>query len=143
MQRQSLGSPASKLQINGGKEEKLEKEENRKDVEEDDEKKVDKHLRSSSRTQKSVHLIPVLTIFCFLVLYLVSHDPSQNDLANAGGFERHFRPKDLKEVSDVHRFFDLEKNQLLAIRSHRSLQEVGKGARKSRPLNRHRKFGSF
>lgn len=79
MQRQSLGSP-SKLQISGGagKEERRdEEEEKRKEVEEQEKRKAEKLLKSACRTDKSIHLIPLLTIFCFLILYLASYDPSQ------------------------------------------------------------------
>lgn len=77
MQRQSLGSPASKLQIHVGKEQKPEGGENRKEGEDGEDKKTDKLFRPTSQTNKSIHLIPLLTISCFLILYLVSHDPSQ------------------------------------------------------------------
>ncbi|KAL6008196.1 hypothetical protein ACLOJK_033702 [Asimina triloba] len=177
MQRQSLGSPVSKLQIHAvAKDEKLEKEEHRSaapDAEEDDDdagKKAEKHhLRSAPRAQRSIHIIPILVFFCFLVLYLVSHDPSQvgkedihsacslflisshshllaffsTDLANAGGLERHFRRKDSEQLKSIHRVFELDKSEILGNRSHRSLQEVGRGVRRSRPLNRHRKLGNF
>ncbi|XP_058104013.1 uncharacterized protein LOC131248001 [Magnolia sinica] len=143
MQRQSLGSPGSKLQIHGGKEEKLEGEEKRKGVEEEEEKKAEKLIRSSSRTEKSVHLIPILMIFCFLVLYLVSHDPSQKDLISIGAHNRTFSRKDSTEVEDIGRLYELEKSELLPIHGHRSLQEVRKGSGKSRPLKLHRKFGDF
>ncbi|RWR87310.1 hypothetical protein CKAN_01624700 [Cinnamomum micranthum f. kanehirae] len=79
MQRQSLGSPASKLQIHVAKEQKLEGAENRKGEggEEEDKKADNKLFKSTLRTHKSIHLIPLLIISCFLILYLVSHDPSQ------------------------------------------------------------------
>lgn len=138
MQRQSLGSPSSKLQIHGGgKEQKLQLEEA------DEEKKAEKLLRPSSRTEKSIHLIPLLTLFCFLILYLVSHDPTQKDLVNIGGFKAISRPKETLEIGEFERFFEVEKSGVLAIRSHRSLQEVGKVPRKFRPSILHRKFGDF
>ncbi|PIA58663.1 hypothetical protein AQUCO_00500540v1 [Aquilegia coerulea] len=95
MQRQSLGggSPGSKLHLQGvgvgGKDDKKlliedEQQQNRKDMvgvalEEDEEekKKMIDHNRSSLtfRAEKSIHLIPILILFCLLVLYLCSYDP--------------------------------------------------------------------
>ncbi|XP_077234941.1 uncharacterized protein LOC143877078 [Tasmannia lanceolata] len=143
MQRQSLGSPSSKLQIHGGKDEKLEEEEKRKENEQEEEKKTEKLLRSSSRPEKFIHLIPVLMILCFLILYLASYDPSQKDSGYARDHERFFHTKDSSEIG---RFFELEKSEVLAIHGHRSLQEVvGMRGRKSRPWNSnlHRKFGDI
>ncbi|URE02586.1 hypothetical protein MUK42_03006 [Musa troglodytarum] len=37
---------------------------------------ADKLLRPSSRADRSIHLIPVFTILCLLVLYFFSHEPS-------------------------------------------------------------------
>ncbi|XP_077242910.1 uncharacterized protein LOC143883447 isoform X1 [Tasmannia lanceolata] len=152
MQRQSLGSSSSKLQIHGGKDEKFEEEES-------EEKKAEKLVRSSFRTEKFVHLIPVLTIFCFLVLYLVSYDPSQNDPEYSRGHERFLHPKDpeysrgherffhSKDSDEIGRLIQVEKTGILAIHNHRSLQEVaGVRTRKSLPWNNnnlHRKFGDF
>ncbi|TVU15924.1 hypothetical protein EJB05_39482 [Eragrostis curvula] len=35
--------------------------------------------------ERSVHLIPLLTILCFLLLFLCSHDPSPSDMSSFGG----------------------------------------------------------
>ncbi|KAF8027163.1 hypothetical protein BT93_E0165 [Corymbia citriodora subsp. variegata] len=43
---------------------------------------------SPRKTGKLIHLIPLLTLFCFLVLYLCSHSPSQTDLAQFSGFKQ-------------------------------------------------------
>jgi hypothetical protein len=89
MQRQSLGSPVSKLHGHGGgaKDDTLIMEEpkHRDDdsyCDDDVEHKATKPHRLSvsppPRPEKFVHVIPVLTLFCFLVLYLCSHTPSQS-----------------------------------------------------------------
>ena len=91
MQRQSLGSPSSKLHIHGGgggggggggaKEEILKAEKDLNQSQNDDEAdhKSLKPLRSSSSPpDKLIHLIPLLMLFCFLLLYLFSHDPSHS-----------------------------------------------------------------
>ncbi|KAL0721037.1 hypothetical protein Bca4012_035636 [Brassica carinata] len=48
-------------------------------------------LQSSTHQngEKLVHFIPVLTLICFIILYLSSHVPSQSDLAQFNGFMRH------------------------------------------------------
>ncbi|MFS7977750.1 hypothetical protein Hanom_Chr10g00907671 [Helianthus anomalus] len=99
MHRQSLGSPASKLQSHGAikddtvnnlisqescsadaaaseEERKLQKANQQKSV-------TESSLTSSS---KLIHLIPILTFFCFLILYLSSHDPSDLGQTQFNGF---------------------------------------------------------
>lgn len=113
MQRQSLGSPASKLHSHGGasssalssaKDDVLTVDESSSSKRRDsflssahyDEDKPSRPHRlslaaaaaassssslpsslSPRKPEKLVHLIPLLTLFCFLVLYLCSHSPSQ------------------------------------------------------------------
>lgn len=109
MQRQSLGSPVSKLHIHGGGGGGGSSKEDLRLTElhpsssssssatsptvynDDDESKTTKPRRFSlsppplalssslsthSRPEKLIHLIPLLTLFCFLVLYFSSHSPS-------------------------------------------------------------------
>ncbi|RWR87312.1 hypothetical protein CKAN_01624900 [Cinnamomum micranthum f. kanehirae] len=130
MQRQSLGSPASKLQIHVAKEQKFEGAENRKgeEDEEEDKKADNKLFKSTSRTHKSIHLIPLL-----IISYLVS----------IRGFEGISLQKDSVKINDFERFFEVEKSEISTLQSHRSLQEVGKRARRSSPSNLHRKLGDF
>ncbi|KAK9275689.1 hypothetical protein L1049_022956 [Liquidambar formosana] len=143
MQRQSLGSPGSK--VHGGAAAKEEKdmvvEDPKRNVgdEEEEKNKAVKPHRSLSRPDKLIHLIPILTFLCFLILYLCSHNPSQSDLAHFDGFKRPSKPIDsaeIAEIADFGRFLELDKGEILAIRSLRNLQEI----RKSRP---HRKIGNF
>ncbi|CAL8155789.1 unnamed protein product [Prunus armeniaca] len=110
MQRQSLGgSPGSKLhQAHGGAKEQallLDDAPNRSNkdllvfststsssVSADDDHKASKPHRLSSppptAPHKSIHVIPVLTLLCFLILFLFSHSPSQSDLAQFNGFTK-------------------------------------------------------
>lgn len=94
MQRQSLGSPVTKLHSHGvSKPEALLAEDlKRKDLPSPlvlsnndirEEHKPAKPRRFSTSPQspppkpeKIVHLIPLLTVFCFLVLYLFSYTPA-------------------------------------------------------------------
>lgn len=100
MQRQSLGgSPGSKLhQAHGGAKEQallLDDAPNRSNkdllvfststsssISADDDHKASKPHRLSSppptAPHKSIHVIPVLTLLCFLILFLFSHSPSQS-----------------------------------------------------------------
>ena len=88
MQRQSLGSPGSKLDIHGvlgASEENLTGEAQKwkdqasslADDDAEDNDKSQKPHKSPPKSEKLIHLIPILTVLCLLVLYLSSHDPSQ------------------------------------------------------------------
>ncbi|OAY65087.1 uncharacterized protein LOC109714586 [Ananas comosus] len=79
MQRQSIGSPSSKLQINGGGGAAS----SSSAAAAAEEVKVEKAIRWSSRAERSIHLIPLLTLLCFLVLYLLSHDLSPSEISTA------------------------------------------------------------
>ncbi|KAF5819081.1 hypothetical protein HanXRQr2_Chr02g0073591 [Helianthus annuus] len=88
MHRQSLGSPASKLQSHGAikadtVDNLISQESCSADAAASEEHKLQKANQqksgiesSSTSSSKLIHLIPILTFFCFLVLYLSSHDPS-------------------------------------------------------------------
>ncbi|CAL9086107.1 unnamed protein product [Musa textilis] len=85
MQRQSLGSPGSKTRLSGGG------AAGRMEQQPEEEMKAEKQIRWSLRADRSIHLIPILTILCLLVLFLFSHDPSPADLEafGASGILRH------------------------------------------------------
>ncbi|KAJ0111872.1 hypothetical protein Patl1_03563 [Pistacia atlantica] len=157
MHRQSLGSPVSKLHSHGGG---VPKEDSRvtelvssssSSFTDDDQSKTTKprrfslspppsSLSSHSKSENLVHLIPLLTLFCFLVLYLSSHSPSQSDLAQFNGFKRLSTHTDSSEMEDVSRYVELRRGDFLAIGSLRNLQEIEKHAPKYRP---HRKIADF
>ncbi|KAM3322359.1 hypothetical protein P3S67_003510 [Capsicum chacoense] len=157
MHRQSLGSPASKLHLaHGGivivgsrddssaavitaaAEASPSSLSNDYNEEEDEQvrKSVKALNKSLSRAEKYIHIIPILTLFCFFILFLFSHNPSDKDLAQFHGFEGFAK---LKESSQ--RVLDIEKDDVLAIRSVRNLQEIDKKATKHRRL--HRKLAEF
>ncbi|KAK3157240.1 hypothetical protein QOZ80_2AG0118180 [Eleusine coracana subsp. coracana] len=68
MQRLSLGSPAGRPRPSAAAE----------GSEGADEKAAKAVVRAAAAAapDKSIHLVPVLTLLCFLVLFLLSHDPS-------------------------------------------------------------------
>lgn len=105
MQRQSLGSPVSKFYSHGGaaKDDALTAADDSRhrdlissslsgyDDDDEEHRKSSKLVRRFSSSspsfslsstppnpEKLVHFIPLLTLLCFLVLYLVSHNPSQS-----------------------------------------------------------------
>ncbi|KAH7833215.1 hypothetical protein Vadar_004169 [Vaccinium darrowii] len=144
MQRQSLGSPNSKLHGSNGGISMGAADENNLTGEPslttagkgDDDKSQKPHKSTPLKPEKFVHAIPILTVLCFLILYLSSHDPSQKDLAQFNGFIRLSNSIDSSEAG----FLDIEKSDVLAIRSLRNLQEI----RKHNPKFRlHRKIGDF
>ncbi|KAL5225393.1 hypothetical protein ABZP36_012032 [Zizania latifolia] len=61
MQRLSVGSPGGKPRLDGGA------------VADEADEKAGKAARAAP--DRSIHLIPVLTLCCLLVLFLLSHDP--------------------------------------------------------------------
>ncbi|XP_062073549.1 uncharacterized protein LOC133777819 [Humulus lupulus] len=160
MQRQSLGSPVSKLHSHGGpKEDSLVVEDGdvkRKDLfassssivdyDKDNHKATKPHHRLSSpppiKPHKFIHFIPLLTLLCFFVLFLFSHSPSQSDMAPFIGFKWPAKHLDSAENSiyEIGQFTEVHKGDILAIRSLRNLQEIQKLAPKSRS---HRKFADF
>ncbi|KAK4803367.1 hypothetical protein SAY86_001570 [Trapa natans] len=80
--------------------------------------------RSSSRPEKFVHIIPVITLMCFLILYLCSHSPTQMDLAGFNGFKR---IEDTNKIMDsLGQLSELEASDVIAIRSPRNLHEIRK-----------------
>ncbi|PIN05846.1 hypothetical protein CDL12_08637 [Handroanthus impetiginosus] len=161
MHRQSLGSPSSKLVI---KDENLisenqkqfhsqsssststvtgflYKEECKEEAEEL--KKLMRLRPKTTMSQSYIHLIPMLTLLCFLILYLSSHDPSQNDLAQFNGLKTFSNPADSGDnISEMQRISEINKGDILAIRSLKNLkQETAGGTAKRRRL--HRKIAHF
>ncbi|WOG85414.1 hypothetical protein DCAR_0104602 [Daucus carota subsp. sativus] len=106
-------------------------------------------LRKSQKPQKSaeklIHIIPMLIVFCFLVLYLSSHDPSQKEVTSFNGFKRNSKPIDVEissEIDDFGGLLETKKSDILAIGSMRNLQEIHK--KRSQNNHRvHRKFADF
>ena len=91
MQRQSLGSPVSKLHSHGGVSSKdadtpITDIDSKRIEDDDEEPKTTKLHRQSlaftlsppPKPEKFVHVIPILTLLCFFILYLFSHSPSQS-----------------------------------------------------------------
>ncbi|KAK9144251.1 hypothetical protein Sjap_004154 [Stephania japonica] len=137
MQRQSLSSPNSKLCFDG--DERIEEREvDELSARDEEENKLEKTTTKNSRSaEKSIHLIPILTIACILVLYLCSHDPSQKDLVQLKGLKASSIKLD-SVSSELERFVEIDRSDVFAIRGHRSLQEIDNEAEDSRL---HRKFG--
>ncbi|CAH2059261.1 unnamed protein product [Thlaspi arvense] len=95
------------------------------------------------KQEKLVHFIPVLTLICFIILYLSSHAPSQSDLAQFNGFMRPSKHLESDENGEISGFISAD---ALAIRSSiRNLQETESFTTKSLPRRRtsHRKTADF
>lgn len=151
MQRQSLGSPVSKLHGHGAgaKSDEVPADDQRRkkhspssssilDYDGQDDDKASKSFRFSfsspslPRQEKLVHAIPILTIICFLILYIFSHSPSQSDLAQFHGFKRPSEQLEIKADGDE--LILPKKGNILAIQSFRNLKEIEKSSSlKSRP----------
>lgn len=101
---------------------------------------------SPRKTGKLIHLIPLLTLFCFLVLYLCSHSPSQTDLAQFGGFKHPAEQIVTTDIDEIGRFSEVRRGDELAFRSQRSLREVARRSQQQQPRTSravHRKFADF
>ncbi|XP_071700309.1 uncharacterized protein [Rutidosis leptorrhynchoides] len=157
MHRQSLGSPASKLHSHGvffpgagiikddidtefiSENNKLSvssSSNNTNDVERKSQKSVSVSVSSSTRL---VHLIPFLTFLCFVILYLSSHDPSTTELAQFSGYTTLSSEKALigsiEIDANIRRgFIEIEKSNVLAIRSMRNLKQQQDRSRFHRKL---------
>ncbi|CAA3010305.1 Hypothetical predicted protein [Olea europaea subsp. europaea] len=131
MHRQSLGSPASKLHLQILKDESLASESQNLITEE---KSQHKTLKLNPKSpEKYIHFIPILTLFCFLILYLTSHNPSPNDLAQF----KHF-PKSTGSEDEIETILKIKNGDILAIRSLKNLEENG-----NRKNRLHRKIADF
>ncbi|XP_010509613.1 PREDICTED: uncharacterized protein LOC104786007 [Camelina sativa] len=100
-------------------------------------------VTTNQKREKLVHFIPILTLLCFIILYLTSHPPSQSDLAQFNGFMR--TSKHLEESGDDE-ISGYVRGDTLAIRtSVRNLQETESFPTKSLPRRRtsHRKTADF
>ncbi|XP_031129074.1 uncharacterized protein LOC116030862 [Ipomoea triloba] len=136
MQRQSLGSPGSKhLLVQAGRDDVTSATVTAADsavslpvnYAEDEERKSVKYL---SKSENYVHLIPVLTILCFLILYLSSHNPSEKDLAQFSGSKAISKP--IGNSDNFQKDVDVKRGDILAIRSLRNLREAKKKYRFNR-----------
>ncbi|KAL4326231.1 hypothetical protein GQ457_11G020740 [Hibiscus cannabinus] len=153
MQRQSLGSPTSKLRIHGGEECSVSVDQKRQLIIDDDDGKDSKprrlsfsppssSLASPPKPEKLIHLIPVLTLLCLLILYLNSHNPSQSDLAEFNGFKHSSKHLDSTEIGDEggNGIMESGRGDILGIRSLKNLQEIDRNVTRYRP---HRKIADF
>ncbi|KAK1304707.1 hypothetical protein QJS10_CPB11g00108 [Acorus calamus] len=139
MHRQSIGSPASKhhhqqqlLHIDDDVDRKRRPSSavSGGGGADEEEIKAEKIARSASaRAEKILHLIPLLVLFCFFVLYLRSHDPDFPKIVAAGGsFDR--------IAASTERLFETTSGRIgdvLAMNGHRSLHGLGRRNRKVGP----------
>ncbi|KAL8150527.1 hypothetical protein V2J09_020335 [Rumex salicifolius] len=160
MQRQSLGSPSPRIHSHGRGGASIEISSasplpSSPSVSpvivpcavDDDDLKLEKLRRRRSSSppllragpEKYIHVIPIFTLLCFLVLFLCSHEPSPTELADFKGFKHPSELADSREIDQFERALD--KGEMLAIRSLRNLQEIRKDAIKS--SRSHRKLGDF
>nr|GMD81116.1 Cysteine-rich venom protein like [Ipomoea batatas] len=131
MHRQSLGSPGSKHLNSHGVIVEARDDGSVATYDEDDEER--KSLKRLGKAEKYVHLIPLLTVLCYLILYLSSHHPTDNDLAQFNGFNGFSKPIESGVAA-------IEKSNVLAIRSLRNLREIDTDSSKRRF---HRKIADF
>ncbi|XP_042019860.1 uncharacterized protein LOC121767608 isoform X1 [Salvia splendens] len=145
MQRQSLGSPSSKLvkdESQSSSSSSLGEECQQQQQQQQEQLK--KLNPKTPMPQSYIHLIPLLTLLCFLILYLSSHNPSLNgtllpssfnhhpiffsfsnflfasDLADFNSFNAISDPAE--SISELQGIMEIEKGDILAIRSLKNLK---------------------
>ncbi|RID67035.1 hypothetical protein BRARA_D02141 [Brassica rapa] len=153
MQRLSIDASASKLQsydINDSKRKESlssppppsSSSSSAADYDDHDLKDV-KLRRLSSPHQKRenlVHFIPVLTLICFVILYLSSHAPSQSDLAQFNGFMRSSKRLESDEDGEISGLM-IGTDASVAIRS--SIRKLRETESLPRRRTSHRKTADF
>ncbi|XP_078437718.1 ribosome maturation factor isoform X2 [Wolffia australiana] len=142
MQRQSIGSPGAKTpqEEEDDASKKKWKRTSMADVEEarqEGEAKLEKPIRRSSfggvasqpsaavsaALERSIHFIPVLTLFCFLVLYLCSRDPAAADLRAVGDLDL---VVDAADSSNMMAVTAASGGSTATTGNQRSLEEIGR-----------------
>ncbi|KAG6396918.1 hypothetical protein SASPL_143077 [Salvia splendens] len=116
MQRQSLGSPSSKLVKDESQSPSSFLGEECQQQEEEEEQ-LKKLKPKTPMPQSYIHLIPLLTLLCFLILYLSSHNPSLNDLADFNAIS-----DPAENISELEGIMEIDKGDILAIRSLKNLK---------------------
>ncbi|XP_057775592.1 uncharacterized protein LOC130994567 [Salvia miltiorrhiza] len=137
MQRQSLGSPSSKLV----KDEQLQSQSASSSASSSvgcgeecrQEEELKKLKPKSAMPHSYIHLIPLLTLLCFLILYLSSHNPSLNDLAEFNGVKP-FSDTAENNISELQRILEIGKGDILAVRSLKNLKQEAKHRRLHRKI---------
>ncbi|XP_011070315.1 uncharacterized protein LOC105156002 [Sesamum indicum] len=149
MQRQSLGSPSSKLvqderqtqkQFPSSSSSSSSSSSHLSTINGEDYCKVEEEeLKKMMRLKPPhtyIHIIPMLTLLCFLILYLSSHDPSPNDLAEFNTLKTFpNRAESEDNISELKGIMEIRKGDVLALRSLKN------SAAKHRRL--HRKIPRF
>ncbi|KAL8053410.1 hypothetical protein ABFX02_05G069100 [Erythranthe guttata] len=164
MQRQSLGSPSSKLvakdeqliitneitQLNNNKQFPPSISNNLTGFmlfaqeQEQEQEQLKKKKKMKKKNSSYIHLIPMLTLLCFLILYLSSHNPSQTDLAQFNGFKAFSNTAaDLEDsISELQRVVDIKKGDILVVRSLKNFKPATAAAEEATAIHRrlHRKI---
>ncbi|CAI0472951.1 unnamed protein product [Linum tenue] len=161
MQRQSLGSPVSKLHFHGGSDDAevcdnsgtsslsppppsllLDSDDRRLKTAKLPSRRLSTSASSSSSPtptpEKLIHLIPIILLSCFLILYLVSNNPSQS---NSPEFIRlkHAASIEIDSAVADSKLGELRAREVMPIRSFRNLQETARRMSRSQ----HRKFAGL
>ncbi|KAE9607009.1 hypothetical protein Lalb_Chr09g0325551 [Lupinus albus] len=111
MQRQSLGSPSSKLHNHGVNKE-----------EQEEHPKTHRLSLPLLTPHKFVHFIPIITLLCFFVLYLSSHPPSPSDMEQFPRLKHTYHDPLVREIEQ--HYMDGKGSDVLALRTLRNLQQI-------------------
>ncbi|CAI0470952.1 unnamed protein product [Linum tenue] len=154
MQRQSLGSPVSKLHFHGGSDDAevcdnsatsslsppppsllLDSDDRRLKTAKLPSRRLSTSASSSSSPtptpEKLIHLIPIILLSCFLILYLASNNPSQSTSIEIDS-----------AVADS-KLGELRAREVMPIRSFRNLHETAARDARRMSSSQHRKFAGL
>uniref|UniRef100_A0A7N1A965 Uncharacterized protein n=1 Tax=Kalanchoe fedtschenkoi TaxID=63787 RepID=A0A7N1A965_KALFE len=106
--------------------------------------------KKNKTSEKLIHGIPVLTLVCFFILYLSSHDPTRSELDVFGGLKRPEVAIGTVPIQTNKFNYPLERywrnaskgRDTAANRRHRNLRGIQTSAA-SKSRNVHRKIGDF
>ncbi|XP_047982565.1 uncharacterized protein LOC125223451 [Salvia hispanica] len=126
MQRQSLGSPSSKLVKDESQSSSISPQ---TALYGDEECELKKLNPKTAAPHSYIHLIPLLTLLCFLILYLSSHNPSLNEF---NGVKTISDPAE--NISELQGILEIQKGDILAVRSLKNLKQEAKQRRLHRKI---------
>ncbi|CAI0470951.1 unnamed protein product [Linum tenue] len=167
MQRQSLGSPVSKLHFHGGSDDAevcdnsatsslsppppsllLDSDDRRLKTAKLPSRRLSTSASSSSSPtptpEKLIHLIPIILLSCFLILYLASNNPSQssNNKTNPT-FSLSLSSIEIDSAVADSKLGELRAREVMPIRSFRNLHETAARDARRMSSSQHRKFAGL
>ncbi|KAG6407573.1 hypothetical protein SASPL_130565 [Salvia splendens] len=129
MQRQSLGSPSSKLVKDESQSSSISSSSSPQTAAYEEECQLKKLNPKTAAPHSYIHLIPLLTLLCFLILYLSSHNPSLHEFNGVNTIS-----DPAENISELQGILEIQKGDVLAARSLKNLKQEAKQRRLHRKI---------